>query len=127
LPIHSYLSSQVKEQKITSAKDATRVISQILDSEIDALTLQQLSTQSGKVCGEEGESAADSLTQIKSVFKKLARSLEAPQTEVEFEESKSVLNKIIDWCVTNWYVLSTSVAEEKAVLDIYKAVQSLSD
>ena len=54
--------------------------------------------------------------------------MEHPETtEAEFEESKSVFNKIVDWCITNWYVLSTRVAEEKVVLDIYKEVQQLSD
>lgn len=62
------------------------------------------------------------------MFSRLARSLEDPDTtEAEFEENKSVFNKVIDWCTTNWYVLSTSVAEEKAILDIHKELQSMSD
>ena len=60
------------------------------------------------------------------MFKKLAHSLEQRETsEAQFEESKSVINKVVDWCITNWYVLSTSVAEEKLALDIFKEIQSL--
>jgi len=37
-----------------------------------------------------------------------------------------VLGKVIDWCITNWYVLSASVAEEKAILDICKELHCFS-
>lgn len=70
---------------------------------------------------KDSTEASQSLFQIKSMFSKLAKALESTEaTEADFEESKSVFNKVVDWCITNWYVLSTSVAEEKLVLDIYK-------
>ena len=60
------------------------------------------------------------------MFTKLARNLEHPDTsELELEESKSVFNKIVDWCITNWYVLATNVAEEKINLDIFKEIQEM--
>lgn len=68
------------------------------------------------------DSSGNSLSQIKNVFAKLAESLVSPNTQTEAEESKSVLNKVVDWCVANWYELSADVSAEKAKLDIYQEV-----
>lgn len=75
----------------------------------------------------KGKKEDSSLSQIKSVFAQLAKSLESPSTQTEAEESKSVFNKVVDWCVANWYELSADVAAEKAKLDIYQEVQNLND
>ena len=35
-------------------------------------------------------------------------------------ESKELFNDVVDWCVVEWNMLASSLAEEKAVLDICK-------
>lgn len=111
-----------EERKFADHQAALRFVSQMLDKKQESITLSQLAaeTKAANVKSVESDDASDSLSQIKNVFKRLARSLEDPETpEIEFEESKSVFTKIVDWCICNWYGLSARVAEERVVLDIY--------
>lgn len=93
-------------------KDTQRVIQHILDGQIEKITLKSLNDQTAQVVNKltDQDGSFDPLAQIKKVFSSLAHSLEdSKASELESEESKSVFNKVIDWCITNWYVLSTSV------------------
>ena len=128
IPIHSKEAEEkVEIASVKNENEATRLISRLLESKIDLLSMNQLTANSKRREKKEELTTNSSLAQIKTVFAKLAKSLESPETQTEAEESKSILNKVVDWCVTNWYELASNVQAEKAKLDLYQEVLKLSD
>jgi hypothetical protein len=52
---------------------------------------------------------------------------EGSLSETQAKETKDMFNSVVDWCVVNWNMLASSVAEEKAVLDICKEIQKMKE